>query len=214
MKIENLENFPVERKIKLAEDINTSPEILKELSSDKHWRVRFCVAGNINTPVETLIALSQDEYWGVRSNIAKNSSTPVRILSILSADTNDYVREDVAKNPNTPVKVLADLTKDVSWIRRAITLNPNAPTNVLSTLAKDREWIIRWQVAKHVNTSSKDLKKFTYDSDPDIQNAAYKNLESRKSIDDKLFSASLKSHIQLKNNSKTKSKEPRNFSIR
>lgn len=214
MKFVDLENLPVEDKMKWAEDMNTSAEILKELSADKSWRVRFGVAGNSNTPVETLNVLSQDEYWGVRSNIAKNSSTPVQVLYALSTDINDYVREDVAKNPNTPVKVLADLTKDVSWVRRAITLNPNAPTNILSILAKDREWIIRWQVAKHVNTSSRDLKKLAYESDPDIQKAAHKNLDNRKNIDDKLFSASLKAYNQFNITSKIKSLNDKDISTR
>ena len=58
----------------LAQDPNTTPEILKTLATDGDSSVRCRVAQNPNTTPE--------------------------ILKVLATDDNDYVRYDAAHNPN------------------------------------------------------------------------------------------------------------------
>ncbi len=55
-------------KIKLADDSNTSTEVLTKLSKDKDkdWFIRYCVTENPNTPKEVLKKLSKDEDVSVR----------------------------------------------------------------------------------------------------------------------------------------------------
>ena len=56
----------------MASDPSTSIEILKELSIDKEWNVRYCVALNKNTPKDILRILSKDKNNWVRYEAALN----------------------------------------------------------------------------------------------------------------------------------------------
>ncbi len=63
-------------KYDLADDPNTSIEILTALSKDKDWWIRYRVAMNPNTPVEILTILSKDKSYNVRYWVVDNTNTP------------------------------------------------------------------------------------------------------------------------------------------
>ena len=79
-------------KVRLANDIGTSEEILSMLSTDKICTIRDGVAENPNTPIKVLKKLSTDEDWYVRRWVADNPSTPIDILKELSTDKDGSVR--------------------------------------------------------------------------------------------------------------------------
>ena len=54
-------------KRELAENSNTSKEILTILSTDKDWYIRWWVAYNPNIPKEVLTKLYKDKGWTVSS---------------------------------------------------------------------------------------------------------------------------------------------------
>ncbi len=58
-------------KLKLAMNTNTSIEILKILSKDEDWYVRYWVTRNTNTPTEILEILSEDKNYNVRRGVAR-----------------------------------------------------------------------------------------------------------------------------------------------
>jgi hypothetical protein len=63
-------------KYKLAEDPNTPPKRLSQLSCYKDWVVRFWVAHNPSTSPETLEKLSFDNNYHVRVYVTRNPNTP------------------------------------------------------------------------------------------------------------------------------------------
>ena len=69
-------------------------------------------ANNSNTPPEVLEDLSRDEDYRVREAVAKNPNTSPEILENLSHDEDQFVREAVAYNSNTPPEVLENLSHD------------------------------------------------------------------------------------------------------
>ena len=66
------------------------------------------VAKNPFTPPDVLRVLSQDKEWLVRWNVAENPSTPSDILAFLSHDMDSWVRLSALSNPSTPYGIWID----------------------------------------------------------------------------------------------------------
>lgn len=60
------------KKIQIARNPDSPPDLLKKLAEDNYWAVRMAVAGNPHTPPETLERLAEDEYSNVRGAVAWN----------------------------------------------------------------------------------------------------------------------------------------------
>jgi len=177
--------------IRIAENLNTSPEVLIKLSVN-NYRVRYGVAGNLNTPPDILAKLASDSYievrqhvaynpstppeflskladdkdWATRQNVAQNYSTPSEILAKLSDDSDESVRGGVAINPNTPLEVLARLADDDGeWVRYGVAENPSAPPDILNKLSDDDNGDVRQSLAKNRNTPSEVLARLSGDDD-------------------------------------------------
>ena len=58
-------------KLELANNPNTPKEVLKKLSTDEDWYVRWNVVRNPNTPKEVLIKLSTDEDSWIRRKVTR-----------------------------------------------------------------------------------------------------------------------------------------------
>ena len=100
------------RKIKLAENENTSANVLEKLSNDENKSVRLAVAMNPNTPTATLDALARDDDRDdIRLAVAGNPNTSEVTLEALAKDEYEAVRLAVAENPSTPADVLDELVK-------------------------------------------------------------------------------------------------------
>jgi hypothetical protein len=61
-------------KIEIAENPNTSPEVLQSLATDETSGVRWRVAYNPNTSSETLQSLATDENYGIRYHVGRHSN--------------------------------------------------------------------------------------------------------------------------------------------
>jgi hypothetical protein len=81
----------------LAENKETSAELLVQLGSDKDLCVRLLVARNPNTPAEALVRLSK---------LSKESDW--------SKESNLITLAFVIKNPNTPPDIAKKLNKKIS----------------------------------------------------------------------------------------------------
>lgn len=114
--IENKElNYEIKSAIASREDlpkIDITGDLIDKLIKDKLYHVRCRVADNVNTPPEILSILAKDDNEEVRTEVAYNTSTPPKSLLILAKDDNDEVRLGVADNVNTTSEVLSILAKD------------------------------------------------------------------------------------------------------
>jgi len=91
----------------IAQDPNTSPEVLAQLATHEDRWVRLYVAYNKNTLPDTLIQLSIDTDENVRCHIANHPNTPTEILTNLLQDKDWSVRRIALDNPNTPKSELS-----------------------------------------------------------------------------------------------------------
>jgi len=178
-------------------------ELIKELARDVHKRVE--VAANPNTPPEILAKLAKDKDADVRVAVAKNPNTPRHILIELAYDPDSLLA--VAKNPNTPRHILAKLArytlaelaksaKEINILHspyslydlllEAVAGNPNTPRRILEKLSKNPHDYIKLEVAKNPNTSQFTLVRLAQDPLRDISRAAKANLTITKEEFDKL----------------------------
>jgi len=122
--IDWIASLTIEQKLKLAEDHNTSSDVLAALAEDSEVKkdgneiIRIAIATNPNTLPETLAELAKDKAWLVRTAVAENHNTPPEVLEELSNDDYWLVRLAVADNPNTPLKVLKKLANDEKRVVR------------------------------------------------------------------------------------------------
>jgi len=74
--------------LELAQDPNTTLEILKTLATDDNWGVRCRVAQNPNTTLEILQDLATDNNWHVRYDAAHhpNATELVRRLYLMTQE--------------------------------------------------------------------------------------------------------------------------------
>ena len=122
-----------------------SPDTLTKLTN-------ISIAEDGNTSPDVLAELAKNEEEEVRKLVAKHPNTPSAALAELAKDTIKEVRALVSKNPNTPPAALKELAKENSW---AVVQNPSTPPEALVELAKDEYLGVREMVAKHPNTPPK-----------------------------------------------------------
>jgi len=77
-----------EEKIELAQNQNTSQETLAILATDKHYKVRYCVAENQNTSQELLGILATDEESYVRCGVVLNPNYKKQTLELTPVQYN------------------------------------------------------------------------------------------------------------------------------
>ena len=124
-----------------------SAALLGLLSNNGNEEVRANVANNPNTSADILEKLSQDKEWGVRQKVALNPSTSDEVREKLSQDRHSNVRGQVAASSDTPAWLLGQMTKWVidqdppptGWVTTLIFVakNPNTPTTVLRLLLNE-----------------------------------------------------------------------------
>jgi hypothetical protein len=76
---------------RIAENPNTLPETLQNLSTHPSEKVRAAVAENPQTPEAVLMELVNDEHVDVRYAMAENPNLPESVLLLLTEDENCYV---------------------------------------------------------------------------------------------------------------------------
>ncbi len=84
----------------MAEDPQTSPEVLARLAGGLDRLTRFEVAYNPSTPVEVLARLAGDPEPMVRCAVAFQPRTPPEVWNALASDADPRVRRNAAANPD------------------------------------------------------------------------------------------------------------------
>jgi hypothetical protein len=69
----------------LAQNSNTSPEVLRDLSNADDFIVRGFVAQNPSTPINALEQLAEDDYAWVRHCVMNNPNSTEEIIMLAKA---------------------------------------------------------------------------------------------------------------------------------
>ena len=125
-----------------AESLETSPEILMELSDHARLDVRRAVAKNQNTPQDVLYKLYEEKlesgYRAHTESLTNNPKTPPDIIRKIYEDpeTLEYIMYNIAQNPNTPEDILRELASkpDLSGFVIGLARNPNLPADLVDKL--------------------------------------------------------------------------------
>jgi hypothetical protein len=137
-------NLSLNEKLELADDHNTAPEVLRELSGDTSTNIRCLVASNRNTPVDVFTVLVDDNDL-VRYHIARNPCAPKEVLSKLAENKDIIVRRVVSSNKNTSLDSLMRLANDSDiFVVCLAERNPNATEDVIM-LAKATSFILSFK---------------------------------------------------------------------
>jgi hypothetical protein len=113
------------------------------LAKDNNAGIRNLVANNSNTSPEVLSMLAIDDDKYVRHYVAKNSNTPSEVLMMLANNGDKYTKGVIALNLNATPEILSMLAADEEqWVRQGVTINPNTPINILHILANDKNVIV------------------------------------------------------------------------
>lgn len=122
----------------IASNPNVNVDTCHILAKDKY--AKFCLAQNSQTSQNILFVLSQDKDEYVRCQIAENPNTPIELLTSLVYDDSDIVKRGLAHNPNTPINVLWQLYNSGYYSNLAN--NPSIPVDMFLLLAKiDNEYV-------------------------------------------------------------------------
>lgn len=101
-----------------AQNENTSPEILKDLSDHSQKSILYYVAYNKNTPQDVLSKLSKSDLEEIRYAVANNKKTSDEILDRLANDNLNMIKIAVVLNKNTSTKTQDKLLGDVDEVVR------------------------------------------------------------------------------------------------
>ena len=167
-------------KVDLAKNSRTSKRILRVLSKDKDWFIRWSVSYNPNTPKKILEVLAKDEDKHVRYGTVDNPSTLKLVdsemtikefeIQLALGSMSNGMKVDLAKNPNTSLEILTILSKDEnSAVRHWVADHPNVPVKILVGFVKDEDWCVRCRVADHPNTPTEILVKLSKDENHNVR---------------------------------------------
>jgi hypothetical protein len=144
-------NADAGERIALAQNPNTSTEVLDALSKDPDQFICMRVAANVNTLAHTLDRLSKNESIYVREFVAEHLNTSLETLLRLSTDP--LMAYWIAGNPNTPAGLLKKYSTDEDAnIRASVAVNPNTPIETLNLLREDENEDVRAAVSKNPNS--------------------------------------------------------------
>ena len=163
--------------------------LLHALSKDENAGVRAACAANINAPRTLLFGLAMDSDREVRESVAGNPSADKDLLmTIAASSTNPRLLRTVARNPNCSVdeifsinnnnhrESLAHFSSDPILLNSLVGLddcsydeyvawNANSPVEILTSLAKSENEEIRYEVARHKNTTSPLIEELLQDEE-------------------------------------------------
>lgn len=97
-KKETYKDYSFEKKLQLANDLDTDIQTQILLSRESNPEIRIALSINPNARKEILTKLSKDASYYVRTNVASHSNTPLSVLKELSKDEMTSVKEMVSKS--------------------------------------------------------------------------------------------------------------------
>ena len=148
------------------------------------------IAENPNTPPEILVEMSSAESQYQRAHVACNPSTPIEVLEILANDPEPDVVKQVAGNPSAPAAVLIDLANNEDYyVRYRLCWNPNLPESLYSQLAHDPDDLVRVGIASKPNLPVEDMYRLAKDESTHVKSCLAKNPNLPSDILDELARA-------------------------
>ena len=134
----------------IANNPNTSPEILELYSKETDTNQYYAVSINPNTPYEVIKTYLTSEYEGLQTNAAMNKNIPSDTLKVLALNSDPAIRKGVARNKNTAESDLILLSTDKDEeVREYVALNTKLPIDCLQKLATDKVAAVRAAVADY-----------------------------------------------------------------
>src|SRR5690606_2504270 len=112
IEMKNIQSLPIKERLALAQDEDTSEEVLAILAQDEDEDVLLAVWNNPSTDVDVREELLYHPSDWLRQTIAEDPHLYGSACVILAQDDNAGVRERIAENPNTPTEVRAMLAQD------------------------------------------------------------------------------------------------------
>ncbi|MBP5458842.1 MAG: HEAT repeat domain-containing protein [Clostridia bacterium] len=149
-----------EGKARLANDLTTDADTLKELAKDEDQDIRTRAAANPNATAEMLKELAGDDEATVRRGVAGNHSTPSEIVGDLTKDNELFVALNALQNKNCPVDILVKTCREGSVPEvAAAASNPSTPTEELDDILRGSiEHSVAEAIAANPNASDQALK--------------------------------------------------------
>lgn len=161
-----------------AESPALSPELARQLASDRDAVVQFAVASNSKLPPELQLKLAEEKDFPGRGALASNPALPETLFSRLAVDEDYTVRGAVARNPQAPEVILLQLASDpytYGYVREGVAENPRTPETVLHNLASDPITDVRCAVASNVNTPQVILEQLVSDPESRVRSSVAEN---------------------------------------
>ncbi|MGD1918207.1 MAG: hypothetical protein ACFCAD_04580 [Pleurocapsa sp.] len=161
----------------LATNKNISIDTFNSLKQKLNFNICLGFILNINTPPEILRELATNTDSLIRQGVTEHPRVTVEILDKLKSDRNISVREKVAQSSTISPKIIEELASDSSpLVRRAIAANTKTTANILNKLKSDFSLTVRLAVAENYNTEIDTLKELLNDEIPKIVESAKDNL--------------------------------------
>jgi pentose-5-phosphate-3-epimerase len=152
-----------------SQNPSTPESLLELLAKDKTAEVRCGVVHNPNTSERRLKQLLSDREWKVRlvameAYLAQNpDALPVMLGHQLRKKSEGYEMSDYSPSsfirllflfhPQIPSQALAENSRSLAWLERyAIAQHPNTPLDTLQTLALDANRVVRAAAKAHLQT--------------------------------------------------------------
>lgn len=171
----------------LAEDINTSVPVLRELArisiilikkdiDSRANNILLAVASHRHAPKDLLINLAKSPYFEVRCSVAENANTPIRTLNELSEDESPYVRASVSLNSKVTPQLLEKLSKDQEWaVRHEVAFNEKTPEAILMTFIDEPLIDFRLALVRNDAFPADGLLKLVQFNEPEVTRAVLKH---------------------------------------
>lgn len=107
-----------EQKVILAQQTDTSIEVLIELKKEDKWQIDWALSVNPNTPLDILEEFYNRDDLFLRKRLARNLAAPNEFLEKLSKDSRYEIQDALLNNINTPVSALMNIIeKGDTYIR-------------------------------------------------------------------------------------------------
>lgn len=163
--------------LKIQRTMRVSNDKLFLRLADAEWMPRYKLAESIETAPDVLASLADDEQSLVREQVAKNINTPSYILEILAQGNNDHnIKTAAGNNPNTPEAVLRNMVEtESSLVLLGVASNKSLPEDILMVLLAHKRKIIRIGVVQHSNMPVDMLNMLAKSSDRWIRFSVAKN---------------------------------------
>lgn len=168
-------NYPIVKKLEMAQDLNTSGETLARLAVDEYNLVRADVAGNWNTPLSALLTLLSDPDEIVKQNLARNPALTPSMLDVFITDKLEKIARAVISNPNLTGEQLRQLAKRSKTFYEEIASHPNSPKDLLQHIYENPIYDSNNALAANPNTPVEILVKLFNNPDEYIKYALSTN---------------------------------------